>query len=68
MTNDLRTPREKERTLKHKQICSLFQSLRRTHPDATASRLFDAVATEVGYTTVGVRKVIIANGLYKSRR
>lgn len=68
MTNDIRTPREKERELKHQRICTLYQTLRRAYPNAAPSRLFEAVAGEVGYTTFGVSQVLVRKGLYQRRK
>lgn len=68
MTADLRTPKEKEREATHKLICKMYRELCNLFPDAKPSRIFDAVGNEVGYSSIGVRRVIVANGLYKAKK
>lgn len=62
---DLRTQAEKAREVKHRQICAMYLDLSNKQPDAAPHRIFNAIAKAVGMTLPGVKRVLVANGLYE---
>lgn len=68
MDVDLRTPLEKARDKKHEEIRSMYLSLCNSQPGAAPSRLFAAIATNFGMTSMGVRRICERAGLYQSKR
>lgn len=64
---DLRTPVEKAREVKHRQICTMYLDLSNKQPDAAPHRIFGAIAKAVGMTLQGVKRVLVANGLYVTK-
>jgi hypothetical protein len=68
MEVDLRTPKEKERDERHKQISQMFLTLSNEQPSVAPHRIFVAIADKFGMTTMGVRGIVERAGLYQSRR
>jgi hypothetical protein len=68
MEMDLRTPKEKERDVKHERICQMYLSLSNEQPEAAPHRIFLAIANQNGMTTMGVRRIVERAGLYQGRR
>lgn len=60
-----KTNREKEREATHSKICKMYTETKEKHPELAPSRIFLSIATSIGWTLQGVRKVLIQNNLYK---
>ena len=61
---ELRTKQEIQRDKLHETICGQYNEFLQLMPNATPTRLFTASAQLHGMTSMGVRKIIIRNGLY----
>ncbi len=59
------TPQEKDRHRRTQRVCAKFRQLRLDYPGARPSRLMRAVAFEEGLSLMGVRYILIRNGIYK---
>lgn len=73
---DYRTLKEKQRAAQHEKICSLYTTLvnyaQKTKQHVTCGRLLELVQQEMGkkgiyYTTVGIRRILVDNGIYLSK-
>lgn len=62
---DIRTASQKEKDARHKRVCDMYLDLLGKFPEATPSRLFAVIANETSMSHVGVRNIIIENGLYQ---
>lgn len=68
MTNiDLRTPIEIAREEKHKAICVAYSDLSKKYPRCKPYRLMSTLSRQFNMTVPGIKKVIEADGLYKTR-
>lgn len=65
---DLRTPAEIARDEKYQRICSAYLALSNKMPEASANRIINHIAQNEGMTAVGVKNIIIAKGLYHSKK
>ena len=61
----IKTIREIEREKMHSRICQMYIETKEKHPEFAPSRIFLSIATSIGWTLQGVRKVLIQNNLYK---
>ena len=68
MEVDLRTPSEKVRAERNEAICRMFLTLRNEQPGAAPNRIFCAIASKYGMTSMGVRRICERGGLYQSSR
>ncbi len=66
-TIDLRTPREKAIEERRKAICEAYLKLKNQHPDCKPNRIMDAVARQFDMSIPGIKRVLIAKGLYETR-
>lgn len=64
---DLRTPIEIAREEKHKAICSAYFDLSKKYPRCKPYRLMTTLSGQFNMTVPGIKKVIEAGGLYKTR-
>lgn len=64
MKLDVRTPKEKEREKKHKEICSEYLQIERQLPELKASRIMLLLAIKFDMTVPGVRNILIKYNLY----
>ena len=65
MMIDLRTPAERARDERNKQICDQYRKYIKEMPDIAPHRLFRFIAEDIGMTVPGVRKIIINAGRYR---
>ena len=65
---DLRTEKEKQRDMMHEKVRQMYLSLSCENPEASANRVFSAVANRFGLTSMGVRRIVERAGLYQSKR
>ncbi len=65
---DVRTPIEKARDERNKNICDSFLKYSNEMPEVAPHRIFSLIAGHVGMTVPGVKKIIIDNGLYKCKK
>lgn len=61
---DLRTPFQKHREEKHRQICEAYKTLKQQHPEASTHRLCLVLGENFMMTATGIRKIIIEHGLF----
>lgn len=66
MEIDLRTPREKRRDERRREICQAYIGLSDKHPDCKPYRIMTALARQFGMTTPGVKYVLETEGLYRT--
>lgn len=64
----LKTIREREREDLHARICQMYIETKEKYPELAPSRIFLSIATQIGWTLQGVRKVLIQNNLYKEKK
>lgn len=57
-------PSREEIKQKHRKICEEYSALKEANPNAAPYRIFDTLADRYGMTVPGIRRVIIAGGLY----
>lgn len=65
--DNLKTPLERERSLMHAKICSRYQELRDSFPDAKSYRLMNVIANECNRSIPNIRKILIDYGLYSNK-
>lgn len=58
---DLRTDAEKQRAQRHAEICGEYRRIERQNPNASMSRICNAVAEKFAMTAQGVRNIIKKN-------
>lgn len=66
-TIDLRTPREKATAERHKAICEAYIKMTRQHPNCKPNRILGAVAEQFNMSITGIKRVLIAKGLYATK-
>ena len=64
MKLDVRTPKEKEREKKHKEICSENLQIVRQLTELKASRIMLLLAIKFDMTGPGLRNILITYNLY----
>lgn len=64
---EIRTQREKALELKHRAICAQYRELSERLKGTTTHRIISIIASQFGMTIQGVRKIIIKEGLYKTK-
>lgn len=67
---DLRTDYEKMIAKRNKDICTMYGCIREINPKLSFNRICNAIASDVcsgTLTSSGVRKVLIAAGLYEPK-
>lgn len=63
---DIRTPFERARDEKHARICNDYRELTAKMPSSKPYRLMRALGEAHGMTTMGIREVLVRNGLFKN--
>lgn len=61
---DLKTPHQRKSEKLHSAVCKDYASLRRDNPSVSDHRIMLALATAHELTREGVRRILIAGGLY----
>lgn len=56
--NILKTKAQKKREKKHSKILEMYSLLRSANPDSSDHAIFVTIASRIGWTRVGVSKVI----------
>ena len=64
---NLKTPIERERDEIHVQICNMYLELTKEYPNVKSYRLMTAIASQFNRTVPGIRRILIANGLYDKK-
>ena len=59
------TAKEKEKEQKHTQICADFAQCSAEYPDVKVTKIIRTVANKYDMTIPGVRRILIAKGVYK---
>lgn len=62
---EFRTKQEIQRNKLHEEICTQYNEFRSLMPNAAPTRIFTVIAQQHGMTSMGVRNIIIRNGLYQ---
>lgn len=65
---DLRTPIEKARDERNKNICEYFLKCSNEMPDCAPHRIFRLVAEKFCMTVPGIKNIVVANGLYQPQK
>lgn len=67
MELDVRTPTEKAREKKHREICNQYLAIASQMPHIKPSRIMLIIAQSNNMTVPGVRNIVINNDLYKKK-
>lgn len=57
------TQAEKTREKKHAEIVNLYLKLKNEYPDQPDNRVYKAMEEKVGYSSMGIRQVLINRGI-----
>lgn len=68
MTQLLQSTLEKERASRNARILADYKELTKNYPAATANRKLRTLAEKYQMTAEGIRKIVKANGLYKTKK
>lgn len=66
--DDLKTSVEKERELRHAQICDRYAELVKQYPNVKPYRLISNVAMQFNRSVPNIRAILIANKLYPNKK
>ena len=61
------TQAEKTREKKHAEIVNVFLRLKNEYPDQPNNRVFKAMEEKVGYSSMGIRQVLIDRGIIQAK-
>ena len=61
------TQAEKTREKKHAEIVNVFLELKNKYPDQSIARVCKLMEGKVGYTSMGIRQVLISRGIIQAK-
>lgn len=64
----LMTKVETEREMRYMRVCNRFKLLQKQYPKYAPSRLMGAIAFEENMTIGGVRRILISNNVYQTKK
>lgn len=68
MEIDVRTPIERAREKKHREICNEYVAISNQMPNLKPSRIMLLIAQRNSMTVPGVRNIVINNNLYSGKK
>lgn len=66
MDDILKTPHERRKEERNRNICSDYSAWAASNPEAKPNRVFMALGEKYGMTIMGIKKIVRDNGLLKS--
>lgn len=68
MENEFMTAFERERANRHKAICAEYVELTAKHTGIKPNRIIKSIAEKHSMTIPGVKRILIDNGLYVTKK